>query len=548
MERRKADFKKGVSQTDARRRRGETSVRIRKNKREEGLQKRRAMMTDVAPPPAADGVTPPPVPTTSTELRPVSSDIPRYAAELDSSDPVVVRAAVRAFRRLLSAESKPPVLEVMEAGVLPKLCAFLGVIDDPELLFEAAWALTNIASTDYTNVVVDGGAVEPLVELLMHYAPNVREQAAWCLGNVAGDSTRFRDFVLKHNALQPLLVNIMNPASPSLLRNTTWALSNCCRGKPTPDLDAVSPAVAVLKGLLETCQDPDVLMDACWALSYVSDGNDARIEAVVSSGVVPFLVRAVAMDNTKVVVPALRTLGNIVSGSDTQTQAAIDSGVLQVAPKLLTVWSQKNILKETCWMLSNIAAGNKAQVAELCAVDGLAKIVIAHMDAAHVWDVRKEACWVVANVGSSGSPKDVQLMVEEGAIYQLCQFLDFQDARLTQVVLDGLESMLRVGREVGEEEKFATLVDEAGGLDKLEGLQEHQDETIYNKAVNIIETYFNDADEVEDENLAPAVQGNSFAFGLNQVPDAAAAPQGGKGLTFDFGVPSEVPAAPLFQF
>ena len=46
------------------------------------------------------------------------------------------------------------------------------------------------------------------------------------------------------------------------------------------------------------------------------------------------------------------------------------------------------------------------------------------------------------------------------------------------------------------------LVDEAEGLDKIEELQNHSHEDIYDKAVLILETFF-DVEDGEAENLAP---------------------------------------------
>ena len=51
----------------------------------------------------------------------------------------------------------------------------------------------------------------------------------------------------------------------------------------------------------------------------------------------------------------------------------------------------------------------------------------------------------------------------------------------------------------------AQLIDEAEGLDKIEELQNHSHEDIYDKAVLILETYF-DVEDGEAENLAPQVE------------------------------------------
>nr|GMD07284.1 importin subunit alpha-4 [Ipomoea batatas] len=226
---RKKSYKIGVDADEARRRREDNLVEIRKNKREDNLLKKRREglllqsqhVIDATQSPAAiekrleciplmvQGVwseDPSAQIEATTQFRKLLSIersppidevikagvVPRFVQFLERNDLPQLQVRTLTFAQCFSGaclinrygrarfvERSPPIDEVIKAGVVPRFVQFLERNDLPQLQFEAAWALTNVASgtSEHTRVVIDQGAVPKFIQLLSSPSDDVREQS-----------------------------------------------------------------------------------------------------------------------------------------------------------------------------------------------------------------------------------------------------------------------------------------------------------------------------------------------------------------------------------
>ena len=142
------------------------------------------------------------------------------------------------------------------------------------------------------------------------------------------------------------------------------------------------------------------------------------------------------------------------------------------------------------------------------------------------FDIKKEAAWAISNATSGGTHEQIKYanifslgwfcfgkcivhisfiscgdryLVSQGCIKPLCNLLICPDPRIVTVCLEGLENILKTGEadknlgNTGGVNVYAQMIDDAEGLEKLENLQSHDNNTeICETAVKILETYWLD--------------------------------------------------------
>ncbi|XP_026173988.1 tripartite motif-containing protein 59-like isoform X2 [Mastacembelus armatus] len=232
-----------------------------------------------------------------------------------------------------------------------------------------------------------------------------------------------------------------------------------------------------------------ILVDIVWALCNLTDAGHEQIQMVIDSGIVPDLVPLLSHQEVKVQTAALRAVGNIVTGTDEQTQVVLNCDALSHFPALLTHPKEK-INKEAVWFLSNITAGNQQQVQAV--IDAKLVPMIIHLLDKGDFGTQKEAAWAISNLTISGRKDQVAHLIEKQVIPPFCNLLTVKDAQVVQVVLDGLSNILKMADD--EAETIANLIEECGGLEKVEQLQNHENHDIYKLALEIIDQFFSSDD------------------------------------------------------
>ena len=238
-----------------------------------------------------------------------------------------------------------------------------------------------------------------------------------------------------------------------------------------------------------TSTDTEILSHVCWAFSHLCDGPSSHIQAVVDSEVCFRLVELLGHSSWRVTKPALRAIGNIVCAEDDHdyTQHIIECGAVPSLRRLIA-HSNREIQKEACWTLSNIAAGTVDQIQQVLDSGCIPSLMgLAASDTTDA-EVKSEACWVVLNATSCGSDSQIEYLVNEGCIQILGNLLE--ETSMVMMALEGLERILQVGemeaKRTDSPNPYARLMASAN----IETLVSHKSATVAKRASRIWQQHF----------------------------------------------------------
>lgn len=482
---RNSQFKKGITSEDARRKRENKALSLRKAKREDKLNKRRNHIKQEISP----------------SVSPISNHT-KYIEMVYSSDPETALKGIRHFRGMSSAENKAPLETIYKTGIVSKLVEYLTYVNYPKHQYEAAWLITNLISgpSEIAKPIIEKTEIGPYMAVLLGSSDkNVRNQAAWCLANIAGESVDYRNVLLKNNVLERVLHLLQQSLSCSKrviddIRLLSWVMSNMFTGTPSVRSSLGIKALPVIKSCLQYTNDEEVIQNVAWTIARITLSiPDTEMDVVFKMGVINRDFIELLSMKPNISVPTLRTFGNIIAGTNENCQRVLDLGFLNYLPIFIQP-NRSMTTKEAIWVLSNMAAGDFSQ-RELLMTSNILPHALKFGNQTSA--CRKESCYLIFNMISMGTYEQLDYAVRYGLQFMASCLSGCVDKVIINLILKTVKTLLKRTNKTTMYVTYLNLVEETM-LDNIERLQNHDDEEIYDLSVSIIEKHYH-PDEFEDE-------------------------------------------------
>lgn len=199
---RKRLFKPTIGVPDGRRKRDEINLKIRRDKKNANIRRRRmGDSTKAASGTFGQGTTATPLGLDQTEQIVQSCHV---LAQQTSTEEDLLFAA-RYLRKTFGAkQSDTEMVEfVLQTGALPSLLNLLQLRreNSVELVAEIILTLTNMSALGNNSYLGSEMTVGAVVPFIHHDHPEVRKQTAWYLGTIATENESYRNWLIRQDVI-----------------------------------------------------------------------------------------------------------------------------------------------------------------------------------------------------------------------------------------------------------------------------------------------------------------------------------------------------------
>lgn len=339
----------------------------------------------------------------------------------------------------------------MKAGAVPVLIAALQPPKvNPvalETIFEAAWALSNLAVGDAEVVQ----AVIPAAPVLISYVEGgngleIAEQCSWALGNMSAEDVEYRSKLIANGAVGPLVklfiqgvewalssseytnklsVDVDQVSASEVLpisaaTTAAWALTNMFRGCEQEEMSHLFGNKDLPEMLVKAIELPciDLSQEAAWLISQAYNSeNIAQLNRLVQLGLMKPLCGKICY-----AVELIQEQSVAGQKNNSQIQNAEQERVREA---IMGKAEGRSLLTPLLRVMGNVISGGGNDVLKELTTDYGEKAIkaVAVASEFHHHGIQREAAWVLGNVAGMPDGQGVKLLTQINAVPILLQLL-----------------------------------------------------------------------------------------------------------------------------
>ena len=395
------------------------------------------------------------------------------------------------LRKILSLEPNAPIQEIIDLKIVPEL---INLLDNPlnEFKYEAIYSLCNIASgtAEQANTIIIYDGIPKISCLLDSQIEEIKSQTIWLISNLVSDSSKIRDTLISQKILDKVLTTLASTNNEKYIELSTWCVSNFFRIKPIPNYDICSKAFKIIARavLIDTKEDDNFISDSCSFFSVLTQKYKEFNQNLIDTRLLQKIIKYLDKPKKNIIRPCLRIIGNIAcTDNANQTQTLIDLGALDKLKYTINNENDK-IRMESAFILSNIASGTQRQK-ETLIEQNFVQILYKKFNNEKP-KIKKEAFIAIANLTYVENEKYMKIIFDDNILGIISELLKNEDNTFIIIGLESLSNILAFGEKKGKKKEFEHECEKMGILDHLEKLQMKESQIIYEKTLQILETYF----------------------------------------------------------
>uniref|UniRef100_A0AC34FNW9 Uncharacterized protein n=1 Tax=Panagrolaimus sp. ES5 TaxID=591445 RepID=A0AC34FNW9_9BILA len=369
----------------------------------------------------------------------------------------------------------------------------------------ATFLLENILceAKHHVEAIENSGGIEALIKAAFNNDHEVAQKCLFGISYFVSNCAAFRDRALKYGMVE-LMKHYVYPKEDGMeilyIETLVYLLAELSSHvKHQISIDQIAEFLPIIKILLQF-RDDTIWSDLCGAISYLTNGKYAEkhvhyavLDMVIKADILPRVFESFNDMDPELYELAVNICCNFTSGSFEHVQYIFGLNIVNF--ENLFLYESPKIVKAEISMLSNILSGSHSQI-QAVIDETLVPKILQHLRN-NVFEVQVEAISALSNLCEFGTLEQLSYLTSIDIFSSIAQLTDINNSYFLIKTVSIINRVFYATAAQHPEllEKCKNDFWRAGGIDRVEELQNHENFAISQISAEILDTYFADEND-----------------------------------------------------